>query len=178
MNCKALVNVYSGSILSVFYDFSENTAYDPELTSMAHGVIKADGQLNVDSREFTPDLSGEELVSAYENQEIDKLYNQAISYQTGENGIDVNTDRELSRAQSLLEGGQATEADLPKAAELGAWLSDTLWGDPVENTGWYYKGKSVISTGEIYTEDISKVVGKAPWDFRDLKEERLAFLAQ
>ena len=101
------------------------------------------------------------------------LYRSCLAYQVDQ--IDVNTESELTKAESLVEAGKATATDLPVAVAMGAFKS-SLWGvpgDASDPVGTYYARKVDAVNASLGFSNM----GTAPHDYAALRTERLTFLA-
>lgn len=107
----------------------------------------------------------------------DKLEASAKKFQSEQ--IDDNTKAEMDKSESLVEAGRALATDLPKSAENGIWLEQTLFGYPnatANPTGCYYARKKALYDGDVVSYDFSNLPA-CPWDFQDIRVERKTFLA-
>jgi hypothetical protein len=114
----------------------------------------------------SPHWNGTTYVTGYDISEQEtKLYSSCIKYQQKQ--MDINLTNELTKAETLIESGNATNDDLPKATNVSNWLQG-LWAE-------YYNRKSAI----VLTShcDLSfALLGKCPHTFTELREERKTFL--
>lgn len=113
----------------------------------------------------------------FERQQVEnKLWADCKAYEAA--NIYPETLAELDKSERAVETGQAVEADLPKAAELGAFRQ-VLWGLPTDApdaNGSYFAQKNSISADTLPSGDFSSS-GRVSIDFVDIRAERKTFLA-
>lgn len=94
-------------------------------------------------------------------------YNACYAFQL--ENIDMNLSNEMTKAESLVEAGKATEADLPLAKANGEWLQKL----------WDFHDREVLNlrAGDAHSLDFLGEVGALPHGFKAVRGERKSFLA-
>lgn len=100
--------------------------------------------------------------------EENKNYLYRVCYKFQVDNIDSNLSNEMTKSESLIEAGKATESDLPLAKENADWL-DSLWS-------FYYSEKAKIEAGQEHSTDFLSSVGKVPNGFTEVRSERKGIL--
>ena len=98
--------------------------------------------------------TAEEVYTESIPSRIEALYSACMSYQL--KNIDVNLDRVMDKADTIVAVTEAVETDYPLCKENGDWLRG-LWVE-------YYTRKSLIEAMQPYSDDFSDY-GSIPNDF-------------